>query len=173
MGKDVVEQTKQAGEQANQTAAAMTGTANHTEIGGLLWAIPEGWTKTPSSSSMRLAEYKAGEGGAASVRFFAIGGGAEENISRWRGQVANPLSTPTSKTINAGPLKISTFAATGTYAGMGPSGAATAPAENTRFLGAYVEGAGQPVQMVITGPDHVVRDIEKAWELMLAGVLKK
>lgn len=173
MGKDVKSAIEQTSEQANQAAGAMSGEARK-EIGGLRWAIPTGWEVVPASG-MRIAEYKAGEGGSVSIRFFATQGTAEMNIARWKGQVKDPTDGPSTKTIPAagGTVKAQVVAVTGTYSGMGPSGAATAPAANTRFLGAFLDWSGNPVQVVVTGPDEQVRSIEKAWETMLAGVQTK
>ncbi|MGD9688631.1 MAG: hypothetical protein AB7K52_03285 [Phycisphaerales bacterium] len=172
MGKDVRKQIEQTSEQANQQAAAMTGTGSHTEIGGLKWAVPATWEKAPTSSSMRIAEFNAG---GVNIRFFAIGGPVQQNLTRWRGQVANPIKGPESREMTAagGALKVHLLKVTGTYAGMGPSGAPVPPQDNTRFLGAIIEGAPQPIQVVATGPADQVEDMEKAWEMMLAGVLMR
>lgn len=173
MGKDVKSAIEQTSEQANQAASAMSGEGGK-EIGGLRWAIPAGWEVVPPSG-IRIAEYKAGEGGSVSIRFFATRGSAEENISRWKGQVKDPTDGPSTKTIPAagGAVKVQVVAVTGTYSGMNASGAPTAPAANTRFLGAFLDWSGNPVQVVATGPDEQVRQIEKAWEMMLAGVQTK
>ncbi len=175
MGKDVKASIEQTSEQANQAAAAMTGEGGK-EIGGLRWAIPANWESVTPSSSMRIAEYKVATGaGAVSVRFFATMGTAEMNITRWKGQVKDPVDGPSSKVIPAagGTVKSHIVAITGTYSGMGPSGAPTPPEANTRFLGAFIEGPGSPVQVVVIGPDDAVRSIERAWETMLAGIQTK
>jgi hypothetical protein len=171
MGKDVKASIEQTSEQANQAAAAISGEAGK-EIGGLRWAIPANWESVTPSSSMRIAEYKAG---AASIRFFATMGTADMNINRWKSQVKDPVDGPSTKIIPAagGSVKSHIVALTGTYSGMGPSGAPTPPEANTRFLGAFIEGPGSPVQVVVVGPDDAVRSIEKAWESMLAGIQTK
>ena len=140
------------------------------DIGGILWTIPAEW-QSVGASGMRIAEYSVGDpAGAANVRFFSTQGTAQMNIDRWKAQVKDPTDGPTTKSISAGPLTVHTVATTGTYSGMGPGGAPTAPAGGTRMLGAFVEGGARPVQVVVTGPDAVVRSIEQAWEQMLAKI---
>ena len=154
---------------AGAPSAPKPGPEGSIDIAGLLWTIPDGW-QSVGASGMRLAEYSVGpESGAASVRFFSTQGSAEANVERWKGQVKDPTDGPTTKTISAGPLTSHTVAMTGTYSGMGPGGAPTAPAAGTRMLAAYIEGGPRPVQVIVVGPDEVVRSIEQAWEQMLAG----
>lgn len=140
------------------------------EIAGLRWSIPDGWRSIPASG-MRAAEYRitaAGAEGEAVARFFTIQGSAEANVQRWKGQIADPVEEPVIETAQTPQgLTLHTIAATGTYSGMGPSGAATPPQPGTRFLGVYVEGGPRPVQVVLTGPDALVRSIEADWKDML------
>jgi hypothetical protein len=171
MAKDVRSDIQQTDEQAHQMAKDQTGEGKFAEIAGLKWPIPEGWTKQPSSSPMRVAEYSLS--GGISVRFFAVGGGVDENMKRWRGQITNPISREQTKTFSTGNLKIHTITMNGTYAGMGPGGMASTPVEGTGFLGAIIEGGPSPVQVVMTGPWPAVEEAEKAWNMMLAGIQTK
>ncbi len=140
------------------------------DIGGLLWEIPENWENV-GASGMRIAEYKvSGESGVASIRFFATQGSAEANVDRWKGQVRDPSDGPQTKEIKSGAITSHVVTVTGTYSGMGPSGAPTPPASGTRMLGAFVEGGPRPVQLLITGPDEIVRAMEAEWESMLSNL---
>lgn len=151
-------------------AAPRSDTGGGVDLAGLIWNIPEGW-ESVGASGMRLAEYSVSlDGEMASIRFFSTQGSAQMNIDRWKGQVKDPTDGPATKTITAGPLVAHIVAMTGTYSGMGPGGAATPPASGTRMLGAYVEGGPRPVQIVVTGPEKVVRSVEPAWEKMLSEV---
>ncbi len=169
MGKDVKAQVEQAGEQANQAAKTQTGEGKFADIGGLKVPVPEGWENV-GPSGMRIAEFKVGN---VSVRFFSLGGGADSNINRWKGQVTEPVDGPSTKTVMAGTIKCSVLAVTGTYAGMGPGGAPLPPAPNTGFLGAQIDGGPQPLQCVAFGPADEVDALRKAWEMMLAGIQTK
>ncbi len=141
-----------------------------TEIAGLKWIIPSAWQTVPATG-MRLAEYiiSADSGpDLATLRFFSTQGSAEMNIERWKGQVRDPTSGPTEKTIQATPLKASLLAITGSYSGMGPTGAQSPAKPNTRLLAAFIDGGPRPVQVLLSGPDDLVRTIEPAWEAMIA-----
>ena len=158
---------------AKQAPPTATAPSAQTEIGGLNWTIPAAWENV-GKSGMRIAEYKipgaTGAAPGASIRFFSTQGTAQANIDRWKTQVKDPTDGPTTKTIESGPLKAHTIAMTGAYAGMGPSGTPMPPQANTRFLAAFIEGGTQPVQVVIFGPDDLVRGMEVSWEEMLAKV---
>lgn len=169
MGKDVKGMIEQSDEQTKQAAMSQTGEGKFAEIAGMKWAIPENWENV-GPSGMRAAEYKVG---GVSIRFFTAGGTADQNINRWKGQVKDPIDGPSTKTVMAGTVKCSIVAMTGTYSGMGPGGAPTPPASNTGFLGAHIDGAAQPVQVVVTGPADEVDAMRKAWETMLAGIQAK
>lgn len=140
------------------------------EIAGLAWAVPADWESVPATG-MRLAEYKVTDpagGAVASIRFFSTQGSAQMNIERWKGQVREPIAGPDEKTIEAGSLTVSLVAITGTYSGMGPTGAQTPGQSGTRLLAAYIDGGPRPVQVLVSGSDELVRGIEPAWEAMLA-----
>ncbi|HMB70028.1 MAG TPA: hypothetical protein VKU85_11985, partial [bacterium] len=57
----------------------------------LSWTLPDGWEEVPSSSSMRLATFRVGEGDNASevaiTRFPGQVGGLLANVNRWRDQL--------------------------------------------------------------------------------------
>jgi hypothetical protein len=61
------------------------------------WPIPEGWTVDPQQRPMRLATFRAGEGGnsleVALSEFPGDTGGILANVNRWRGQVGLPETT--------------------------------------------------------------------------------
>jgi hypothetical protein len=100
-------------------------------------AVPSGWTKVPSTSSMRLAQYTipARDGSLAAevvVYFFGNGqgGNVAANLERWKGQFSNPDGSPTYENVardSAGTFPITVAEYRGTYArGIGAGDAATA-----------------------------------------------
>lgn len=154
-------------------AAPADSRADVVTIAGLMWAIPENW-ESVGASGMRAAEYRiSSDAGEASARFFTIQGSAQMNIDRWKGQVKDPTDGPTTDIIETPDgLRVHTVAVSGAYAGMGPGGASTVPQPGTRFLGAFIEGGPQPVQVVLTGPESLVRAIESQWTHMLTNLRK-
>lgn len=83
--------------------------AGDTEAGGeLAWTLPPGWSEVPSTSSLRLATFRAGaEDDAAEVaitKFPGRVGGLLANVNRWRGQLGlapvNDLAEQEQTTVN-------------------------------------------------------------------------
>ncbi|MGE0811802.1 MAG: hypothetical protein AB7O28_09575 [Vicinamibacterales bacterium] len=120
-------------------AALAFGAAQGGRVRLLDWTapVPAGWTATPSTSGMRLAQFEvrgaSGAGAAeAVVYYFGPGGGGsiDANIQRWTSQFAGAdggAVRPVIGRLKAGALPVTTVELRGTYArgvGTGPSGAA-------------------------------------------------
>ena len=142
----------------------------------LAFTLPAGWTSKTPSSSMRLAQATIdGPGGPAEFGLFFFGpgsgGGVEDNIARWTGQVSG--GTPKRGTLTANGLKISWVDVAGTMKatamGMGPS----TEQANFRLLGAVIEGPGGPWFFKATGPDSTLGPQRDAFLGMLKSVRLK
>ncbi len=132
------------------------------EAVALHFELPTGWEQLPPSSAMRLAEVRVpGPAGPAELLVFHFGpgqgGGVEDNISRWLGQLELATgSRPERGAFESGGFRVTWIEARGTLlpSNMG-SGPAT-PTPGQRLLGAVVEGSGGPWFFKLTGPDDTV-----------------
>ncbi len=147
-------------------------------VGGVLFRVPAGSGWKPAAvapgafapiADLRFA-HSAGEARAA---FFAVGGGVQANLDRWKRQLTLPGGAePIVTTSEVNGLKVTRIDMTGEYRGMNPSGGAAAPAANTRFIGIVIEGGASPVQVRITGPAPAVTDALTSFDQMLTGIRK-
>ncbi|MEM9594456.1 MAG: hypothetical protein AAGD06_09340 [Acidobacteriota bacterium] len=141
---------------------------------GASFAIPAEWRSEPPSSSMRLAQATIpGSGGDGQLTVFYFGpgggGGVDDNLARWVGQVeADAGTAPSRDTFSvddtflvtwvevAGTIKPSTM-------GVGP----TEPQPGSRLQGAVVEGPEGPWFFKITGPSATLEENRDAFLAML------
>lgn len=142
--------------------------------------LPAGWVSEAPSSSMRLAQASIpGPGGPGEMGVFYFGpghgGGVEDNLSRWVGQMEAGAGTakPERGTLEANGLKISWIDVHGTLKpssmGMGPS----TPVADARLFGAVVEGTGGPWFFKVTGPDKTLGPQREPFFTMLKGLHPK
>jgi hypothetical protein len=134
--------------------------------GELHYKAPDGWVKEPSSSAMRVAQYKLpkAEGDSADVSlviyFFGAtqGGAVQANIDRWTSQVQQPdgssskdkAKTETS-TVNG--LKVTTVDVSGTYtAEMAPGTGSQRNDANYRMRAAVIETPKGNYFLKLVGP---------------------
>lgn len=153
--------------------AAVTQSADGIVAANLAFALPEGWTSEPPSSTMRLVQVSIpGSGGNAQLTMFHFGvgrgGGVESNLARWAGQVdVDPSSTPTRDQFSSNGLTVTWIDVAGTLKpstmGVGP----TEPQPNSRLLGAVVEGPQGPWFFKATGPDSTLAEARDAFVTML------
>ena len=139
-------------------------------IGGVKFAVPEGWKSVPPSSSMTKATYIIADAGNAQVNFSTAGGDVPSNIERWKKQITDesgqPVSGETSEHTVAG-FRVYIYKATGTFASM--TGGKQA---NTAFRGAIVQMPSQSVFVRLTGPADKIGSAESAWEQMVLGLTR-
>ena len=135
-------------------------------IQGLASQIPAGWTPTPLSSTMRVAQFglpatAGAEPGEVAVYFFPVGqGGTQEaNIARWAAQVTGvvgkPVAPATSKSKN-GDIEVTVVELQGSYArgvGMGPGGDAK---PDQTLMVAMTEAPVGRITMQMYGPNKTV-----------------
>lgn len=166
MGKDAA-----AGIQAQQDVAAnaanqISGQGSSEEVvGGLKFAIPEGWTKGTPSSNMTKATYMVPGAGNAQCNFSTAGGDVASNVERWKKQISDANGKPVEgETIQemAGGLRVTIFKANGTYTEM--SGAKKM---NTAFRGAIIQAPASTVFIRLTGPADKIGPADSAWESTL------
>ncbi len=146
---------------------------------GVEWTTPSTW-KDLGARSMRVATYgvpKSGgdpEDGECAVFYFGQGqgGGVDENIDRWIGQLENP-GQPERANFNVGEFKVHRVAVNGTYtAPSGPMMQATDKKSAFRLVGAIVEGPQGSVFFKMTAPEKTARAAEKDFDAMLKSLRK-
>ena len=148
-------------------------------VAGLRWSPPAGW-KTEGNAPMRAATYKVPptapdtEGAECVVYFFGAGqgGGVQQNIDRWAGQVTQPNGKPADaqvrkRTVHG--LPVTTIDVSGAYSGMGgPMAAAKTVKPGFRVLGAIIENPGGNVFLKFTGPAATIAANQRKFEQLLA-----
>jgi hypothetical protein len=137
-------------------------------IQGLASQIPAGWTPTPLSSTMRVAQFglpaaAGAEPGEVAVYFFPVGqGGTQEaNIERWASQFTavdgKPAPPITSKSKSkSGDMEVTLVELHGSYArgvGMGPGGDAK---PDQTLMVAMTEAPAGRITMQMYGPNKTV-----------------
>lgn len=145
---------------------------------GLRWTMPDGWTSA-GAQPMRAATYTMpaapgdAAGGECAVFFFGPdqGGGVQENLDRWRGQVLGPDRAPApaqvaTRTVRG--LRVTTFDASGMYTAAAGPLAPAQPRSGYRLLGAIVEGPGGNIFVRLTGPATTVAANQQRFEELLA-----
>lgn len=142
------------------------------DIDGMLAELPEGWSMTEPSSSMRSAQVSIapaeGDTLPGEIAFFFFpgsGGSARANIMRWQSQFAGPNGEPGSETAKtdtmmAGLLKVTTTDITGTQLA---SGMGMGPAEdmkNFRMIASVVETPSGNWFIKAVGPQQTITNHE-------------
>lgn len=156
-----------------------------TQATGLRFSHPSEWVRVPAPSDMRAAQFRVPRAGAdtedgEAVLFFfgkGQGGGAQENLERWRAQLTQPDGKPskdggvvTIKMVKG--LKVTTLDLAGTYKPMpavGRGGEAT-PKPGYRLLAAIVEGEGGPWFFRVVGPEATVAAAKPGFDALLDSV---
>jgi hypothetical protein len=168
MGKDVAGKIQAQQDVAANAANQITGqSSSESVVGGLKFAIPEGWKSVTPSSSMVTASYVIAAAGNAQCNLSVAGGDVDSNINRWRGQVTDASGQPvqgevTQETV-AG-IRVTIFKATGSYGGMGGSKQA-----NMAFRGAIIQAPASMVFVKMTGPADKIGAADGAWDAMVMG----
>jgi hypothetical protein len=154
-----------------------------TQAAGLRFSHPGEWVRVPAPSDMRAAQFRVPKVApdtedAEAVLFFfgeGKGGGVQENVDRWYGQMTQPDGKPskdagvvTIKTVKN--LKVTALDVPGTYKGMTAPGAPATPKPGSRLLAAAVEGDGGPWFFRVVGPDATVRAAKPGFDAMLESV---
>jgi hypothetical protein len=146
--------------------------------GGVKWNPPSRW-KVRAGDGMRLVTYlipAAGgdnEGAECPVFFFGSGdgGGVQQNIDRWIGQLKQSDGSPSTqaarqKTETINGFKVTTVDVTGIFSG-GPMAAGKGDQSGYRLLGAIVEGPQSPVYFKLIGPTKTVASAQNEFQALL------
>jgi hypothetical protein len=154
-----------------------------TQDAGLRFSLPSEWVRVPAPSDMRAAQFRVPKVGAdtedaEAVLFFfgpGQGGGAQENLERWYGQMTQPDGKPskdaglvTIKTVKG--LKVTALDLAGTYKGMPAPGQPAVAKPAYRLLAAAIEGEGGPWFFRVVGPDATVKAAKPAFDALLESV---
>jgi hypothetical protein len=143
----------------------------------VVFSLPDGWTVTPGTNSMRLAQLVVPDvdGVDAVVFFFGAGGGGavEDNLERWRGQMQGDDEGTVETHEPAEGVTITLLDVTGAYSTSpmnphgadphgNPHGGGASGHGDFRMLGAVLEIAGGPLFVKVIGPQRVVADLKAA-----------
>lgn len=165
---------KQEPAQHGQPAASSKAPSTVTQ---LMWTAPEGWVEEPSSSGMRLSQYKLpraekdAEDALCYVSHFpGSGGSVEANLGRWYDQFIQPDGRPSSAVAKVNKAEHNGFQQTtvdvsGTFSQtttpMGPTGG---DMPNYRMLGGVIETPVGPWFVKLIGPEKTVARWEKSFD---------
>jgi hypothetical protein len=165
--------------------AGVVGAADvvRTETVGLRFTVPAAWQRVPAPSDVRAAQWKIpratadGEDVELVLFFFGKGkgGGAQENLDRWYGQLTEPDGRPardaaivTIRTVNG--LRVTSVDLAGTYTGGGMAGAPSQPKPGFRLLAAVIEGEEGPWFFKAVGPGAAMAAAKAGFDALLASV---
>jgi hypothetical protein len=154
-----------------------------TEAVGLRFAVPAAWTRVPAASDVRAAQWRIPRGAADTmdgelVLFFfgkGKGGGVQENLDRWYGQVTEPdgrasrdVGVVTIRTVNG--LRVTSLDLPGTYRPFPMGGGPAESQSGSRLLAAVIEGDDGPWFFRAVGPDATIAGAKAAFDAMLGSV---
>ncbi|HZS08344.1 MAG TPA: hypothetical protein VFD58_26155 [Blastocatellia bacterium] len=152
--------------------------ASTSSAGGVKWNPPSRW-KVRAGDGMRLVTYLVPAAGGDSddaecpVFFFGSGdgGGVQQNIDRWIGQLKQPDGSPSAqaakqKTETINGFKVTMVDVTGTFSG-GQMTAGKGEKSGYRLLGAIVEGPQSPVYFKLIGPAKTVASAQNEFQALL------
>jgi len=145
--------------------------------GAVKWTAPTRWDAKPAGG-MRAATYlipaaKGDSEGAECAVFENLGGGVQDNISRWIGQFEKPDGAPNQSQGTINGLTVTTVEVSGTFKGGGQMmGQSSGPKTGYRLLGAIVEGPEGDVFFKLTGPAKTVAAAQGEFQAMLKSLKK-
>lgn len=172
MAKGVVAKEGERQAAAVGAAAAMSGET--VAVGTLAFPIPDGWRSVTPGSPMRAAEMRVGEGDSEClVTFSIVGGGAQANLERWKSQMKTMNGEPApaaveNKTING--MSVITIKMEGVI-NDAMSGIGTKP--DYMLRGAVVDTGERVTTIKMTGPVEAMRQAERGWVTLIAGMQSK
>ena len=149
-----------------------------TEVAGLRFTLPSGWTRVPAPSDVRAAQWRIphtdGEGDDGELVLFYFGKGkggtTQENLDRWYGQFTQPDGRPsrdaaliTIRTVNG--LRVTSLDLAGTYRPQ--MGGDAAPKSGSRMLAAGIEGENGPWFLRLVGPAAVVGQAKTGFDALI------
>lgn len=151
----------------------------------ITWQDPEGWQRVQPKSPMRAAQYAvppvAGDSEPGEVTVFhfgsQMGGGVEDNISRWTGQFAGVAPEAIERSSKSGNDLTHSFVQikSGRFQGMSPmmGGAPSEPKDNYGLLGVVTEAPSGKYFFKMTGPSKTVAANKAAFEQLVDSIRTK
>jgi hypothetical protein len=136
----------------------------------VVFALPEGWTKRPPASRMRVAEY-ALPGEAECVVFWfggGDGGGFAANLERWKGQFQSKEEPKVTEESAAPGIAAKVVDIAGTYvAETSPGSGVRVNKPGFRMLAAVLTTPDGPLYAKLLGPEAAVAKAEPAFRAWL------
>ncbi|HSF14537.1 MAG TPA: hypothetical protein VLK65_03185 [Vicinamibacteria bacterium] len=144
----------------------------------LVYDAPKEWTPSPSTSSMRLAQWKMGTSSEVVIFYFGPGqgGGVEANLERWYGQFVQPDGSATRehaqvRKMKVGNLDVTRADVSGTYvAPVRPGASDRHDEKDYRMIAAVVEGPSGPWFIRLLGPQAEVSAAEASFDAFLTSL---
>jgi len=165
--------------------AAVSASAGDVSIDGVTSKTPKGWVEETPSNKMRFAQFrlpkaKDDKEDAELIVFKGLGGGAEPNIKRWKGQFIPPAGKKIEDVAKVEKVTIAgkegqqlTIAGTYKY---NPAPFAAKSKEELRpgykMIAIYFDGPEDVYQIKLTGPAKTVDQHAKAFEGWVKGFKK-
>jgi hypothetical protein len=159
--------------------AGKSGKGSEVELDGLRSQAPAEWKEERPTSEMRLTQFrlprqKGDEQDAELVIFQRIGGTAEQNVKRWKGQFEPPEGKKIDdvakvRTFTAGGASVTYLDVQGTFSNAMPG----APREsgkklpNYRMLAAQFDGEHNIYHIKLTGPARTVEHYKAGFDKWL------
>lgn len=141
--------------------------------------VPEGWSRQPNASNMRLAQFNVPGGNTSESAEFILfyfgpgqGGTPAANVSRWRSQFSSPQGGPVEaivKTQTVGNMPVTSVELTGDYARGVGMGASTATPDQT-LLASILETPRGNVYIQLHGPRKTVESHKAAYQAFIQSV---
>ncbi|MBX3323091.1 MAG: hypothetical protein KF757_08895 [Phycisphaeraceae bacterium] len=161
-GRDLADSVRNRDASTTAAAGRLAG-SDTVEVGGVAFAIPNGWRSVEPANAMRAAELHVGD---CLTTFSVAGGSIDANINRWAAQVTDTTGRTAQpkieqQTING--LAVTMVELRGTYMdGMPGSGVAT-PRAGWVVLGAIVQTGRGNVFIKLVGPQESVGQHYEGW----------
>lgn len=132
--------------------------------------LPIGLKQAPSTSSMRLAEFRFDKQPELELTAFHFGpsaGSIEANLSRWKGQFVE-MTSDREQDIHSGRVRLVDYRGSFKLAAR-PMAAEFEKKDGYRMLAAIVDTTMGPLFFKLTGPEDQVSTIESMWLELFQG----
>lgn len=148
----------------------------------ITWKDPDGWQRVQPKSPMRAAQYSvpavAGDAEPAEVTVFhfgpQMGGGVEDNISRWTGQFKGVAPEAIERSSKSGNDLTHSFVQikSGQFQGTSPmmGGPPSEPKDNYGLLGVVTEAPSGKYFFKMTGPSKTVAANKAAFDALVDSI---
>lgn len=151
---------------------------------GLRFTAPDDWVAEPTSSTMRVAQYRLpraeGDAEDASLVIYYFGqgqgGSVQANLDRWVGQIEQPDGRPSrelarTETITVNGLRVAMLDVSGTYTAETAPGSGTRLNKlNYRLRAAVIETSRGPYFVKLVGPEKTIGQHEKGFDAFIRSI---